>query len=380
MSRPDAAATFTAASGICLDPSVRRKSTIVTFVAVATLSSLISPTQEASADCSPASGFQYVCGQTRPEDLVRIPDTRWIIASGFSDGAGLKLVDTSIKTLTTPFSGASIEVQPDRVRFPDCADPPDLQLLNMQGLNLRAAGKGRFTLYAINHGGRESVEIFDVDANPDLPAFTWQGCLLLPTDLAANSVTTYSDGTILVTVLVHPGNTYADFVEGRNTGGVYEWQPGSSGFELVPGTRLPGNNGIEAAADDSGFFVVAFGRRAILRYSRNNSSSVPIESVAPGFMPDNIHWDQGRLITAGMVYDEPACGGKRKIIDGVADGMKCHRGSVVAELDPSTMTFRTIAYVSPDPDFNGASAAVLVGQELWIGSYQSDCLAYRALP
>jgi hypothetical protein len=80
-----------------------------------------------------------------------------------------------------------------------------------------------------------------------------------------------------------------------------------------------------------------------------------------------------------MVYDEPACGGTRKIIDGVADGMRCHRGTVVAELDPATMHFRTIAYSSPDPAFNGASAALIVDKELWIASYQSDCLAYRSL-
>jgi hypothetical protein len=208
----------------------------------------------------------------------------------------------------------------------------------------------------------------------------WQGCVLLPSGLAANSVTTYSDGTILITVLVHPGDTYADFVEGRNTGAVYEWQPGRLGFEMLPGTELPGNNGIESAADDSGVFVVAFGRHAILRYSKNDPASEPIEVVAPGFMPDNIHWDQGKLITAGMVYDEPACGGKRKIIDGVADGMRCHRGTVVAELDPATMNFRTIAYSSPDPAFNGASAAVIVDKELWIASYQSDCVVYRSLP
>ncbi|HSD68968.1 MAG TPA: hypothetical protein VLB07_05410, partial [Woeseiaceae bacterium] len=190
----------------------------------------------------------------------------------------------------------------------------------------------------------------------------------------------YADGTLLITVLVHPGNTFADFVEGRNTGGVYQWRPGSSGFELIPGTELPGNNGIETAADDSGFFVVAFGRHAVLRYSRHDPGAPPLESVAPGFMPDNIHWDGGRLLTAGMVYDEPACGGTRKVIDGKADEMKCHRGTVVAELDPESMDFRVISRSPPDPTFNGASAAVIVGAQLWVGSYQSDCLAYRTLP
>jgi hypothetical protein len=181
-------------------------------------------------------------------------------------------------------------------------------------------------------------------------------------------------------VLVHPGDTYADFVEGRNTGGVYEWVPGSEGFQLIPGTQLPGNNGIETAQDDSGFFVVAFGRHSVLRYSRRDRTAPPVEAVAPGFMPDNIHRHGDRLITAGMMYDEPACGGTRKIIDGKADDMRCHRGTFVAELDPQTMTFRVVAYMTPDARFNGASAAVLVDEELWIASYQKDCIAVRSLP
>jgi hypothetical protein len=80
-----------------------------------------------------------------------------------------------------------------------------------------------------------------------------------------------------------------------------------------------------------------------------------------------------------MQYDEPACGGTRKIIDGKADDMRCHRGYSVAELDPDVMTFRLIAYAGPNASFNGVSAAVSVGDELWIGSYQSDRVAIRKL-
>ncbi|MBS1200640.1 MAG: hypothetical protein H6R27_1318 [Proteobacteria bacterium] len=338
------------------------------------------PAWSAPAACPPASGFGLLCGQTRPEDLARIPGTRWVIASGFSAGAGLKLVDTAGRSLRPAYRGTSAEVGRPADAFPHCQTAPDPELFNAQGLSLRAAGEGRYRLYVVNHGGRESVEVFDVDARPDVPTLAWRGCVLLPAALAANSVASYSDGTLLVTVLVHPGDTFADFVEGRNTGGVYQWRPGTAGFERVPGTELPGNNGIETAADDSGFFVVAFGRHAILRYSRHDPAAPPVQSVAPGFMPDNVHWDGGKLITAGMMYDEPACGGTRKVIDGRADDMRCHRGTVVAELDPQLMTFRIVAYAPPDPTFNGASAAVLVGGELWLGSYQSDCLAYRSLP
>ena len=97
-------------------------------------------------------------------------------------------------------------------------------------------------------------------------------------------------------------------------------------------------------------------------------------------MPDNIHWDEGRLILAGMQHDEPACGGVRKIIDGKADDMRCHRGYVVAQLQPHASEFSIIAYAEPNPAFNGVSAARIVGGELWLAAYQGDRIAMRPLP
>jgi hypothetical protein len=81
-----------------------------------------------------------------------------------------------------------------------------------------------------------------------------------------------------------------------------------------------------------------------------------------------------------MRYDEPACGGLRAIVNGVADPMLCHRGYVVAELNPATGRLTSIAQAGPDPVFNGVSAAAIVGGELWLGSYQADRIAWRPLP
>jgi hypothetical protein len=97
-------------------------------------------------------------------------------------------------------------------------------------------------------------------------------------------------------------------------------------------------------------------------------------------MPDNIHWNGDHLLLAGMQYDEPACGGIRKIIDGKADDMRCHRGYTVAEFDPATLTYRIVAYSEPNPAFNGVSAALVLGRSLWLASYQSDRVAVRQVP
>jgi hypothetical protein len=245
---------------------------------------------------------------------------------------------------------------------------------------LRSIGETEHLLYVVNHGGRESIEIFRIDSSANQPLLYWIGCVLMPEATPANSVATWSDGTILASVLTRPGTSITDFVRGRTTGGVYEWRAGEATFRLLPGTELPGNNGIETALDDSEFYVVAFGWRAIVVFSRTDTLSPLRRATAPGFMPDNIHWDEGRLILAGMQYDEPACGGLRKIIDGKADDMRCHRGYVVAELSPQTLDFRVVAYAEPNPVFNGVSAARIIGDELWLGAYQGDRIAVRPLP
>src|SRR3569623_2875426 len=81
-----------------------------------------------------------------------------------------------------------------------------------------------------------------------------------------------------------------------------------------------------------------------------------------------------------MRLDEPACGGLRRIANGVADPMSCHRGFVVAELDPRHGILKPLVDSGPNPDFNGVSAASLAGGLLWIGSYQADRIAWRDLP
>jgi hypothetical protein len=330
--------------------------------------------------CSPSAELHFICGAERPEDLAQIPGNPWLIASGFSPGAGLKLVDIRSHALRRWYAGSANQRAYDSSAYPLCPGPPDPALLTPRGLSLRNLRAGRFRLYAVNHGGRESIEIFDVAlGRAGEPRLHWIGCLLMPPGHVANAVATWPDGTVLVTVLTRPGTSIADFVRGYPTGGVYQWRPGDTAFQLLRGTELPGNNGLETSPDGRHFYVVAFGWHSIFVYSRADTSQPIRRILAPGFMPDNIHWSGGHLLTAGMRYREPACGGLRRIVNGVADPMLCHRGYVVAELHPESLTLSTIFEAGPDPAYNGVSAAAIVGGILWLGSYQADRLAYRNL-
>jgi len=333
------------------------------------------------APCDEAQGTSFVCGADHPEDLVLIPGTQWIVASGFNAGSGIKLIDARSRTLRRWYTGNDAQLARDERSFPQCPSPPDAAALNAQGLSIRQVGDHTNLLYVANHGGREAIEVFRIEsAAASEPSLQWIGCVPMPPGMAANSVATFPDGAVLVTVLTRPGTQIADFVEGRFTGLVYEWKPGTRAFEPVRGAELPGNNGLEVSGDGKEFYVVAFGWHAVVTFAHTNPTRILRKAVAPDFMPDNIHWDGDDLIAAGMRYDEPACGGLRKVVDGKADPMLCHRGYSVARLDPKSLTWRLVAHSEPNRAFNGASTGLVVGDELWIGSYQADRIAIHKLP
>jgi hypothetical protein len=348
-----------------------------------------------SASCAPANGWNLICGNENPEDLVPIPGTRWLIASGMKEGSGLKLVDTDAKTARVFYTGLASQQRPDKKLFPNCPAPPDAKNFNAHGLYLRRAeAPGTHKLYVVSHGALESIQVFTVDGNGAQPSLTWTGCVPLPEGnkafpnlaqatparLAANSVSAFSDGTIIATVPNRPGTTNAQRLRGEPTGDVVEWKPGTDAFRVIPGTQAAGNNGIEISLDEKEFYVVSFGAHTVIAYSRQDPRKPLRQTVAPGFMPDNLRWSGNRLIAAGPMYDEPACGGTRLAVVDDPVLTACHRGFMFAQLDPKTMAWTILAYAEPNPAISVVSTGVVVGDTLWVGSAASGAIAYRALP
>ena len=198
--------------------------------------------------------------------------------------------------------------------------------------------------------------------------------------VAANSVAAFSDGTIIATIPQRPGTTNAQRLRGESTGDVVEWKPGTDSFRVVPGTQLAGNNGIEISLDEKEFYVVSFGTHTVVVFSRRDPLKRLRQSQAPGFMPDNLRWSGDRLITAGPMYDEPACGGTRLAVVDNPVLTSCHRGYVVAQLDPRTMAWTILAYAEPNPKIAVVATGVVLGDTLWIGAASADGIAYRPLP
>ena len=355
---------------------------VLSVLASHSLQAQASASAQATADkpaCAPAAGLSFICGLQNPEDVVLVPGTRWLLTSGMAPGAGLSLVDTQAKAVRKLYAPGTASARADRTRFASCPGPLDPKQSLLHGLALRAAAGGRYTLYATNHGGRESVEVFElsVGAGGAAPSATWIGCVLLPPKLAANSVAAFSDGTLVATVLILPGRTFEDAFAGRNTGIVLQWTPGTPRFVELKGTELVANNGIETSLDDREFYVASTSTRRVYAFSRAKPGAGPLRlAQLKDFGPDNLRWtSDNRLITAGLVDDEPACGGRPKD----EKGIRCPMGYAVVTIDPKTMTATEIARGPRTPAFTGTAMAAVVGNELWLGSFFADRLAYRLL-
>ncbi len=332
------------------------------------------------ADCAPSGGLSFVCGPKNAEDLVHVPATKWIVASGMAEGAGgLALIDSSAHTWSALYPGQSPRAAHDPA-YPDCTMPPDPAKLQTHGLNLRPGARGHSTLYAVAHGARESIEVFDVDATGDRPTVTWTGCVPMPDGLAANSVASFPDGSLLATVLLLPGKSFADSIAKRPTGAVFEWSPGEHGFTRVEGTELPGDNGIEVSADGREFFVVSSGFQTIVAFTHTNPAHQVGTTRPLPFTPDNVHMGpDGRLLTAGMKNDEPACGGAPGPQHTLEKLSTCPRGTIGMAIDPRTMHDTQVLETQANPIFSNATMILPIGGEVFIGTFSSDRIAYTSL-
>jgi hypothetical protein len=122
--------------------------------------------------------------------------------------------------------------------------------------------------------------------------------------------------------------------------------------------------------------VAASGGKQIVAFSRTDPSTPLRTAQLTGFAPDNVRFTEGnRLITAGMIDDEPECGGAPR----TAEGIRCSRGYIAATIDPQTMVVTELARGPRTPAFTGHAIAIPVGNELWLGSFNADRVAYRQL-
>jgi len=327
--------------------------------------------------CESVGDLDFVCGPTNAEDLVLAPGTDYIVSSGMSAGGGFYLVNTT----NSDWSTLEFDVQQDSDAFANCPAAPMTEELETHGLNIRAVSDDLAMLYVVGHGGREAIEVFEVDTG-GRPELTWVGCVLMPDELAANSVASFADGSIVATVLFMPGTTFADaVVDKQPTGGVYKWSPGDDGFTLLARSELPANNGIEVSADGSEIYVASSGYQTIVKFSNTNPVRFLGATRQLPITPDNVHMgSSGMLLTAGMKNDVPECGGPPGPEHDIETLSVCPRGTIAIEIDPATMEDRILVETPAADVFSNATMVLTKEGEYWVGTFSGDRILHGEIP
>jgi sugar lactone lactonase YvrE len=320
------------------------------------------------APCAPVENVQFVCGQQSPEDLVAVPGSPWIVAGAFSGTGGINLINVGDRTTTVAYPAATSKERLDSKIYDTCPGPPDAAdkaKFATHGLALRAGRNSRHTLYAVHHGGRESIEVFEVDARGKTPVLTWVGCAVAPEPIGLNSVVALPDGGFIATNFLPRGvdaATRAKMLAGENNGELWEWHTGK-GWKIVPGSEASGANGVEVSRDGKRLYVAAWGSQSFFRISRGQTP-VKRDTIPLGFRVDNIRWaPDGSIFAAGQ--------------GGTPPGMQT---SNVVKIDPETLRVQEVLRHPNSAEFGSGTVAVQVGKEIWVGSFRGDRIAIFPAP
>jgi hypothetical protein len=337
-----------------------------------------SPTQSLAAtpsDCAPAHGVKFICGVTNVEDWAPVPGTQWVIGGDLA-AAGkqgtLYLFDTKNDT-ATPVESSDIAVKPDKQRYKDCPGAPDWKIFGPHGLDLtRGTGQHR-TLYAVNHGGREAVEVFDVDLSKGKPAFTWVGCAVAPKGFWPDAVASLPNNEIVVTSLWDPEDPHRmdKLSKGEPVGALDTWSA-EKGWVEVPGSAgMSGPNGVIASADGKELFIAVWSGKEVARISYGGKPEK--KTVHTGFLTDNLRWgpDDHVIYVGGQ-----ATSVKQVIECFESQDVNCPKVPFqIDSMDPKTMKLTTLVKAGVLGEMGAGTGAIKVGNELWVSTFRGDRIA-----
>ncbi|HEY7334000.1 MAG TPA: SMP-30/gluconolactonase/LRE family protein [Bryobacteraceae bacterium] len=324
--------------------------------------------QPALMECGSHGSIDILCGTRSPEDLELTPDGKYLIVPQFVNGrgatskdAGLALFDIAKKSYSR--MTASSELRKDW-GDPSCPGAPG-DVLIPHGISLSKRAGGAVQLYVVNHGGRQSIEMFELKPAAGSWDLIWHGCVVTMQEF--NDVAALPDGGFIAThptALRKQGDT-TDLFTGQPSGYVSRWEPGKGESEL-PGTRRGYPNGVLVSADGRTMYFNAWTAKEVHKYDLKSGKETGV--VKLDFMPDNITWTGNRhMLAAGVKGARGDCP--------AGSGTPCAVSFGVADIDPANMQARTV-FDSEGKGalISGVSVALEVKNSIYIGAFQGDRL------
>lgn len=326
--------------------------------------------------CDSKGTLTPLCQFSNPEDIEALPDQRSLLVSQMGNMEGtqpgsLVVYDTTHGEIQPVYpANDTTSATSTEWGARDCPGQPD-QRFAPHGISLRQRLDGRWQLAVINHGGRETVEMFELLHNGTQYALAWRGCVTPPPGSWMNDLALMRNGGFVAShmfdkrapKLFGMSTGLLKALLGIDTGYVLEWQP-QQDFRILAGSRGPFLNGVALSPDDNTVFAnVCTGKevRRLDRLTGNQTGSTAIRQ------PDNLSWDRhGKLLTVGMTAslgDQQACSKHH--------GQTCAAGFAVYRIDPETLQSEVILQQDGAP-MGAASVAQPLGDFLYIGSYTGN--------
>jgi len=347
---------------------------VVTALATACLLAH-APARAAEPQACPASadGASFVCNVVNVEDLVSLPSTHWLVGSSLH-GAGSKtpplyLFDSKTRK-AQEVSAGDVKIARDAKTYADCPGDPDLAKFSSHGLDYVSRGK-RGTLYVVNHGGRESIEAFEVDVSSPKPTFTWKGCVVAPDGFWPDAVAALPGGGMVVTSLWDPKDSdrLSKLVSGKPVGALAEWYP-KTGWKIIGPAGMSGPNGVVATPDGNSVFVALWSAGKVMRLDRKTGKATTVDV---DFRPDNLRWEAGNksILLGGQTSTV-----KEAIEDCFAKPLvNCNIPFKIVRLDPRTLQTQPLVDGRIYGNMGAGTGALTVGKDLWVTTFRGDRLA-----
>ncbi|WP_457190520.1 hypothetical protein [Nocardioides sp. P5_E3] len=332
---------------------------------------------------APAESYRlsFIPAPPSPEDIIAVPGTRKVVVSALAadplaEGSvgHLYAMDATTRKATEIWPDAAWRTAWDKDTYPDCPGPPDPTKASPHGINIATDAAGRSTLYVVNHGGREAIEVFRIRGGKnETLRLTWKGCAEMPAGTFPNGVAPLPDRDgFVVSNFLDPtsANPFAGMFTGAKTGDVREWTP-RRGWRTVPRSALGGANGIEVTPDGRAVIVAAWGERKLYRIPlRRDIRSQTRTWVQVPMKPDNLRWTaDGRLLLTGQDITE-----QQFLACETGNLTGCPTGVRVLRVNPNTMRVRTILH-SDTKRFRVPTVAAPVGDDVWVGTVKGNTIA-----
>lgn len=323
--------------------------------------------------CGVHGELELICGIRSPEDLEVTPDGRFLIVTQFSGGGGpqaggrsaggnlpLMLLDLQAKT----YSQIPVTAQPQAGwGAASCPGPIDDALIG-HGSSLTRRSSGEWQLFIVNHGVRQSMEMYELRQTGGNWGLVWRGCVLAQPGADYNDVAALPDGSYIATrpTALAQGGGGGGATSGNPSGNVARWTPAGGEVEL-PNTRVGYPNGVLVSEDGRFMYVSAWTEKAVRKYDLQSGAQVAMTQL--DFMPDNATWTpDGHLLAAGI----------KSTGAGDCGALPCIQRYGVAHIDPETMAATTVYDSSAEEasSISGVSVALEAGDAIYVGAFQGD--------